>query len=53
MWTIIIIIIFDLWLLGAFGGNVVPNLPKTGNWVYSLIQLVVISSATANKAVKT
>ena len=41
MWTVIIII-FVLWLLGAFGGNVIPNFPKTGNWVHSLIVIAII-----------
>lgn len=41
MWTIIIII-FILWLLGAFGGRIIPNFPKTGNWVHSLIVVAVI-----------
>lgn len=41
MWTVIIVI-FVLWLLGAFGGNVVPNFPKTGNWVHSLVVIAII-----------
>jgi len=41
MWTIIVII-FILWLLGAFGGRVIPNFPKTGNWVHVLIVIAVI-----------
>ncbi len=41
MWTVIIII-FILWLLGAFGGKVIPNFPKTGNWVHILIAIVLI-----------
>ena len=41
MWTIIVII-FILWLLGAFGGRLIPNFPKTGNWVHVLIVIAVI-----------
>ena len=41
MWTIIVII-FILWLLGAFGGRVIPSFPKTGNWVHVLIVIAVI-----------
>ena len=41
MWTIIIII-FVLWLIGAFGGRVSSNFPKTGNWVHILIVIAII-----------
>jgi uncharacterized membrane protein len=41
MWTIIIII-FVLWLVGAFGGRVSSNFPKTGNWVHILIVIAII-----------
>jgi len=41
MWTIIIILLV-LWLLGAFGGRVIPSFPKTGNWVHSLIVIAII-----------
>jgi hypothetical protein len=41
LWTIIVIL-FILWLLGAFGGNVIPSFPKTGNWVHTLIVIVII-----------
>ena len=41
MWTVIIII-FVLWLLGAFGGRVSSNFPKTGNWVHILIVIAII-----------
>ena len=41
MWTIILII-FVLWLLGAFGGRVFSGFPKSGNWVHILIVIVVI-----------
>ena len=41
MWTVIIIL-FVLWLLGAFGGNVFPRFPKTGGWVHVLVVIAVI-----------
>lgn len=41
LWTIIIII-FVLWLLGAFGGRVFNGFPKTGNWVHILIVIALI-----------
>lgn len=41
MWTVIIIL-FVLWLLGAFGGRVSPNFPKTGNWVHILVVIAII-----------
>jgi len=41
MWTIIIILLI-LWLLGAFGRNVIPSFPKTGNWVHVLIVIVLV-----------
>lgn len=41
MWTIIIIL-FILWLLGAFGGRVIPSFPKTGNWVHTLVVIAII-----------
>lgn len=41
MWTVIIII-FVLWLLGAFGGKVFSGFPKTGSWVHTLIVIAII-----------
>ena len=41
MWTVIIII-FILWLLGAFGGKVFSGFPKTGNWVHVLVVIAII-----------
>lgn len=41
LWTIIVIL-FVLWLLGAFGGRISPNFPKTGNWIHTLIVIVII-----------
>jgi hypothetical protein len=41
LWTIIVVLLI-LWLLGAFGGNVIPNFPATGNWVHVLIVIVLI-----------
>ncbi len=41
LWTIIVILVI-LWLLGFFGGNIIPNFPRTGNWIYTLIVIAVI-----------
>ena len=41
MWTIIVILVI-LWLLGFFGGNVIPNFPRTGNWIHTLIVVALI-----------
>ena len=41
LWTIIVIL-FILWLLGAFGGKVYSGFPKTGNWVHVLIVIAII-----------
>lgn len=41
MWTIIVILVV-LWFLGAFGGRVIPNFPKTGGWVHTLIVIALI-----------
>jgi hypothetical protein len=41
LWTIVVILLV-LWLLGAFGGKVIPNLPKTGSWIHILIIVVIV-----------
>jgi hypothetical protein len=41
LWTIIVIL-FVLWLLGFFGGRISPSFPKTGNWIHTLLVIVVI-----------
>ena len=41
LWTIIIII-FVLWLLGAFGGRVFPRFPAVGGWIHTLLVIVLI-----------
>lgn len=41
LWTIIIILLI-LWLLGFFGGNISPRIPRTGNWIHVLIVIAVI-----------
>ena len=41
LWTIIVVV-FILWLLGAFGGVVFSGFPKMGNWVHILIVIAVI-----------
>ena len=41
LWTIIVILVI-LWLLGFLGGNIIPNFPRTGNWIHTLIVIAVI-----------
>jgi hypothetical protein len=41
LWTIIVIL-FILWLFGFLGGNISPSFPKTGNWIHTLLVIVVI-----------
>ncbi len=41
LWTIIVIL-FVLWLLGAFGPRVYSGFPKTGNAVHTLIVIAII-----------
>jgi hypothetical protein len=41
LWIIVIVLVV-LWLLGAFGRNISPNFPRTGNWVHTLIVIAVI-----------
>lgn len=41
LWTIIIILLI-LWLLGFFGRNISPRLPRTGNWIHTLIVIAII-----------
>lgn len=38
----VIVIMFVLWLLGAFGGRVYSGFPKTGNWIHILIVIALI-----------
>ena len=41
LWTIVVILVI-LWLLGAFGGRLSPNFPKTGSWIHVLIVVAVV-----------
>jgi hypothetical protein len=41
IWTIVVILII-LWLLGFFGRNVSTRLPRTGNWIHTLIVIAII-----------
>ena len=41
LWTIIVILII-LWLLGFFGRNLSPRLPRLGNWIHVLIVIALI-----------
>ncbi|MFO7540464.1 MAG: lmo0937 family membrane protein [Chloroflexota bacterium] len=40
LWTIIVILLI-LWLLGFVGGSVNPRF-RTGNWIHTLLVIVVI-----------
>ncbi len=40
LWTIIVILLI-LWLLGFLGGSINPKL-RTGNWIHTLIVIVII-----------
>jgi hypothetical protein len=41
MWTIIIIL-FVLWLLGAFGSRYIPQVPRFGSWVHVLVVIAAV-----------
>jgi hypothetical protein len=41
LWTIVVILLV-LWLLGFFGTNISPRFPRTGNWIHTLLVIVVI-----------
>lgn len=41
LWTIVVILVI-LWLLGFFGSRVIPNFPKTGSWIHTLLVIVII-----------
>ncbi len=41
LWIIIVVLVV-LWLLGFFGGAIIPALPNFGPWVHILIVIAVI-----------
>ena len=41
IWTIILILVV-LWLFGFFGQRISPRLPRTGNWIHTLVVIAVI-----------
>ena len=41
LWTIIVILII-LWLLGFLGSNVSSSIPRTGNFIHTLLVIAVI-----------
>ena len=41
LWIIIVVFVV-LWLLGAFGGSISPRIPRTGNWVHTLVVIALI-----------
>ena len=42
MLTWIIVILIVLWLLGAFGPNLIPSIPRTGNAIHTLLVIAII-----------
>lgn len=40
IWIIVILVI--LWLLGYFGPNFIPSLPRTGNVLHTLLVIALI-----------
>lgn len=42
MLTWIIIILVVLWLLGYFGPNFIPSLPRTGNVLHTLLVIALV-----------
>ncbi len=41
LWTIVVIL-FILWLLGFFGSNISPRIPRTGNWIHTLVVIALV-----------
>jgi len=41
LWLIIIVLVV-LWLLGAFGQSISTRIPRTGNWIHTLIVIAII-----------
>ncbi len=39
LWIIIVVLVI-LWLLGYFGGSISPRIPQTGNWIHTLIVII-------------
>ena len=42
MLTWIVVILLLLWLLGYFGPNVYSGIPRSGNFIHTLLVIVVI-----------
>jgi len=41
LWTIVVILLI-LWLLGYFGRNISPRLPRTGSWIHALVVIALV-----------
>lgn len=41
LWTIIVVLVV-LWLLGFLGNNVSASIPKSGNFIHTLLVIAVI-----------
>ncbi len=41
LWTLVVILLV-LWLLGFLGPNISPSFPRTGNWIHTLLVIILI-----------
>jgi hypothetical protein len=41
LWTIIVILVI-LWMLGFFGRNISERIPRTGNWIHTLLVIAAV-----------
>jgi hypothetical protein len=41
LWTIVVILLI-LWLLGFFGRNISPRIPRTGSWIHTLVVIALV-----------
>jgi hypothetical protein len=41
LWKIILVLVI-LWLLGFFGRNLSARIPRTGNWIHTLLVIAAI-----------
>jgi len=43
MLTTILVILLIIWLVGGFGGRILPGrIPQTGNWIHVVLVIIVI-----------
>jgi hypothetical protein len=41
LWTLVVILLI-LWLLGFFGRNISPRIPRTGSWIHTLVVIALV-----------